>query len=233
MRVFASFFSFMFMQAKTSESALQTIRRCVLKKNVALSVLPLVLLCGMAYGQSPDSVPAKLDAIQAKIDALAAQNSSLTTQVTALTTQVASLAASNKGPRQFYLTKNTYDGAHALTACNAGYHMASLWEIFDTTNLRYNTELGLTRQDSGFGVPAGAGGWIRTGVDSSIPGNDAGSSNCHTWTSNTFGDNGTFLELVPHWNNSPGIPGGLSFITPWVSDTFICPSAIPVWCVQD
>ena len=40
--------------------------------------------------------------------------------------------------------------------------MASLGEIHDTSNLRYDTDLGLTLADSGFGPPI-VFGWIRTG----------------------------------------------------------------------
>ena len=76
-------------------------------------------------------------------------------------------------PRKFYLTKTEdYTGSQALSACASGYHMASLWEIFDTSNLRYDTALGASSTDSGSGPPVavyfGLGhfegdGWIRTG----------------------------------------------------------------------
>jgi hypothetical protein len=46
--------------------------------------------------------------------------------------------------------------------------MASMWEISDPSNLRYDTQLGVTTADSGFGPPAGTSfvaffGWVRTG----------------------------------------------------------------------
>ncbi|MFX1355393.1 MAG: hypothetical protein ACFFGP_15680, partial [Promethearchaeota archaeon] len=55
--------------------------------------------------------------------------------------------------RQYYLTDTPtgFTGADADTACAAGYHMASLYEILDTSNLKYNTDLGQTREDSGEG----------------------------------------------------------------------------------
>ena len=43
--------------------------------------------------------------------------------------------------KSFYLTKTSHNGSQVLTACAEGYHMASLWEIFDTSNLRYDTAL--------------------------------------------------------------------------------------------
>jgi hypothetical protein len=77
------------------------------------------------------------------------------------------------GPRKFYLTQTRHVGNEVLAVCAAGYHMASLWEIFDPSNLRYDTQLGFTLEDSGFGPPSFEGGWIRTGgigIDSTQPG---------------------------------------------------------------
>jgi hypothetical protein len=79
--------------------------------------------------------------------------------------------------RSFYITQTTHTGSQALTACAEGYHMASLWEIFDTSNLKYDTVLGLTQDDSGFGPPSQIGGWIRTGRFASTVG-PAGAPNC-------------------------------------------------------
>ena len=63
---------------------------------------------------------------------------------------------------KYYLTSVSVPGDAALTACDPGFHMASLWEIHDTSNLQYDTGRGLTQDDSGSGPPA-ALGWIRTG----------------------------------------------------------------------
>jgi hypothetical protein len=101
------------------------------KQALALSAVPLAMLFGAAF-QSSNSVPAQLQAIQSQLNALQAQVTSL----------------ANKGPRKFYVTKTTHSGAQALSACAEGYHMASLREIFDTSNLRYDTELGGTTDDS-------------------------------------------------------------------------------------
>jgi len=62
--------------------------------------------------------------------------------------------------------QTTFDGAHALTACVLGFHMASLWEIFNVSVLEYDTSLGATMDDSGSGPPADVLGWIRTGFNS-------------------------------------------------------------------
>ncbi len=67
--------------------------------------------------------------------------------------------------RRYYLAPLNYSGSQALTACAAGFHMASLWEIFDFTALTYDRSLGIVRPDSSAGPPAGgsaASGWVRT-----------------------------------------------------------------------
>jgi len=57
--------------------------------------------------------------------------------------------------RKCYLTQNLKNGSQALTACVEKFHMASLWEIFNTSNLGYDTSRGFTQVDSGSGPPAG------------------------------------------------------------------------------
>jgi hypothetical protein len=168
-----------------------------LEKNLALAAIALVFLLGAAF-QSSNSVPGQLAAIQSQLSDLKAQ--------------VASLA--NKGPRKFYLTKTFHNGAEALSACAAGYHMASLWEIHEPSNLRYDTELGLTREDSGFGPPGGSAGWIPTGFDASSGAVFPGTGNCKTWTSASTPDFGTVVALPIEWGVPPnGEP--LRVVDPW------------------
>jgi hypothetical protein len=131
--------------------------------------------------------------------------------------------------RSFYLTKASFNGAQALTACASGYHMASLWEIFDTSNIKYDTALGLIKDDSGSGPPSFSFGWIRTGFVSAnaLPGR----ANCSAWTSYQSSDAGTLVGLVLDW-----VPpsGGLLYpITPWTALTTLCNQQFPVWCMED
>lgn len=127
--------------------------------------------------------------------------------------------------RKYYLTKVTFHGNAALTACATGYHMASLWEIFDTSNLQYNTSLGATMDDSGQGPPTEFFGWIRTGTFSG--GNPKfGLVNCNLWTS-SGGDAGTIVALDQDWSGSP------IKITPWNLELVDCASGVMVWCVED
>jgi hypothetical protein len=129
-------------------------------------------------------------------------------------------------PRRYYLTKTVHDGANALSACATGFHMASLYEIFDTTELQYDTTLGLLEEDSGDGPQTERGGWIRTGAEASIVG-DPGDSNCFAWTKSDVGASGTTAQLDEDW----GDPAEVS--SPWKASSEACGPKRRVWCVED
>jgi hypothetical protein len=131
----------------------------------------------------------------------------------------------------FYLTTSTHNGAQAeAVACEAGFHMASMWEIVDVSNLRYDTGRGVTSDDSGSGPPQYDIGWIRTG-DLSWTANDVGMANCAAWASDKATDYGTWVHLgdptASDWNSAA------SKISPWEAGTKLCHFAINVWCVED
>jgi hypothetical protein len=136
--------------------------------------------------------------------------------------------AASTGMRQYYLTEDTYNGSEALTACAGGYHMASLWEIMDPSNLKYNTDLGYTRDDSGQGPPSDSSGWVRTGYSSN--GSDTeGRGNCNAWTSSEITHYGTYAYLPSYWPN-PSVD-----IHVWATDESLCDpeKSWGVWCVED
>jgi hypothetical protein len=129
---------------------------------------------------------------------------------------------------KYYLTRNTFTGSQALTACAEGYHMASLLEIFDVSNFKYDTSLGFTRDDSGFGPPTESG-WIRTGKSSEGQTGIDGVDSCFAWTSDDASHLGTTVILAPfEWDNAP-----LATIDPWDSNIAGCSFSLRVWCVQD
>ena len=132
------------------------------------------------------------------------------------------------GGRYFYLTAADYDTDEALTACGPGYHMASLWEILDVSNLAYDRDHpdAYVQDDSGEGPPSGWNGWIRTGRNSSSSAT-AGVGNCLTWTSTDSGDRGTAVRLITAWETPPGGIGT------WDAGAYACSLAGPVWCVGD
>ncbi len=141
---------------------------------------------------------------------------------------VQTTAAPGDTRRAFYLTSSAYDGALASLACASGYHMASLWEIHDVSNLRYATEMGslaVTYGDSGDGPPASARGWVRTGYWSWTADRE-GIANCSGWSSRSQGDYGTTVMLLQIWD-SPS-----SVLDPWWPGTAQCVYGRSVWCVE-
>ena len=138
-------------------------------------------------------------------------------------------STADAGHKKFYVTLGGFHGNQALTACDRGFHMASLWEIFDPSNLEYDTKRGypgFTDNDLGSGPPVRRFGWIRTGEDhGEISG--TGIANCQTWTSNSGSDNGTEAALDNYWL------GPTTQISPWTADEHSCDQLSAVWCVQN
>ncbi|MBN1640530.1 MAG: hypothetical protein JXA09_04775 [Anaerolineae bacterium] len=133
--------------------------------------------------------------------------------------------------RGFYLTvTEAYTGIKASNACAAGYHMASLWEIWDVTNLVYDQDWGYAAADAGEGPPSNVTGWVRTGYHSpdGSPGSP-GVANCMAWTSDSVDHYGTVVMLGANWDNA-----GVA-ISPWravlLEDS--CDTPRRVWCVED
>jgi len=134
--------------------------------------------------------------------------------------------------RRFYLTQAQHQGNAALNACATGFHMASLWEIFHMSVLRYDTSLGWTQPDSGAGPPTGTGGWVRTGGFDSVSG-ESGTPTCNVWASNSPLDQGTIVGLLSGWGMnliSPIIPWGAVSTS---IGNISCNQLRPVWCVED
>jgi hypothetical protein len=130
--------------------------------------------------------------------------------------------------RQYYLTSSyAYNGSQAEDACAAGYHMASLWEILDPSNLRYDTGLGDDRADSGMGPPTVSFGWVRTGHDNDV-GTNPGQANCDTWSSVSGMHNGTTVRLATDWSD----PTQRDMFV-WDAGIRACSDTAPVWCVAD
>lgn len=127
----------------------------------------------------------------------------------------------------FYLTTAYYDGSGADTACDSGFHMASMWELWNLSGLRYDTGRGYTRADSASGPPSGSQGWVRTGFNSDVS-SVAGQGNCDAWSSGSSKDWGTHAYLTTNWEGS-----AVSIVSPWTSVITICLESTQVWCVQD
>jgi hypothetical protein len=128
--------------------------------------------------------------------------------------------------RKFYLTQDEFQGNQALTACAEDYHMATLWEIYDFSNLKYDRTLGLIGEDSEAGPPPTAG-WIRTAGASYGDTFQPGADNCLLWTTSDSSKRGSIVHLFNNWASEP------SYISPWRSDSIPCSFDLPVWCVED
>ena len=138
-------------------------------------------------------------------------------------------SCSRDGKKMFYKTKEPHNGAQALAACDLGYHMASLWEIFETSALHYDRARGFSDSDSQGGPPTFDSGWVRTGLPTNIFGSTSGSANCSLWTSSAAGEDGSVVFLSSNWNLVDG-----RLVQPWVAGTNECSSGVTlVWCVQD
>jgi len=140
--------------------------------------------------------------------------------------------AATLGLRRYYLTsysQSTYQGDQAKTACATGYHMASLWEILDPSNLQYDSQLGETQDDSGGGPPSQeVTGWVRTGYTSMGSGwNVPGQSNCNNWIENSISFFGTVAKLPSGWEDVADAD-----VNVWDVGATTCNSSIGVWCVS-
>lgn len=130
------------------------------------------------------------------------------------------------GMRLFYMTQLGYDGSEASTACEAGYHMASFWEIVDPSNLKYNTALGFGYPDSGSGPPSEHYGWVRTGSVNDTS-NVSGKANCDGWSSDASSHRGTLVSLPGPWT------AGWEDLSIWLAATSDCQWEHPTWCIED
>lgn len=129
--------------------------------------------------------------------------------------------------RQYYLTIDGFYGAQASTACASGYHMAAMWEILDTSKLKYNTALGYTTDDSGSGPPTPfSNAWVRTGNASQAAMANQGAPNCNAWSSSSSSLWGTFIMLSEEWDTPPTV-------TVWDAAIGLCSNMLRVWCVAD
>ena len=129
--------------------------------------------------------------------------------------------------RRFYLTLGGYPATEATTACDPGFHFASLPEMVQPGSFAYDTTRGRQNADSGYGPPTTIPGWIRTGNDaSSTP--DAGVGNCNAWTTTSSNAGATVASIKSGWDVSQVDPRWI-----WYAIVVGCSGTPPVWCVQD
>ncbi len=132
---------------------------------------------------------------------------------------------SRTGAKRFYLSQNAATGAQATTACTSGFHMASIWEIYDTSALEYDFLQGRVADDSGRGPPSSIG-WIRTGAFASTSA-ASGHANCNAYASDLVIDQGTYAALPFNVIGSP------PEVRRWYGLPASCDNSLSAWCVED
>jgi hypothetical protein len=146
----------------------------------------------------------------------------------------AATTTSTAPARHYYLTKASFNGSQALSACASRYHFASFAEIMDPAVLTYNKTLGRSAGDDGAGPPSAAYGWIRTGYvsNSTVSSGAETPTNCNLWTSGATNEDGDVLVFIPPFVN------GTNYVAPALSgDNFACDNSqgdnIGVWCAEN
>ena len=129
--------------------------------------------------------------------------------------------------KSFYLTPDRYYPNEALTACAAGYHFASIWEIWYFSNFTYNTELGISQRDSGLGPPALLEGWVRSGIPFTSD------NNCRAWNSTAKRDSGILAHINFNHLFSGAVDPLISGDSPWKVVSRECSQLNRVWCASD
>jgi hypothetical protein len=116
-----------------------------------------------------------------------------------------------------------------LTACEPGFHPASMVELSGTATLQYDTGRGAQAGDAGFGPPvihvanpdSAELGWVRSGADIG-----PGQPNCNGWTTNDVLLTGTAGEYTSGtWDTGSTTGFRVQFVA--------CGQPRRVWCVGD
>ena len=133
----------------------------------------------------------------------------------------------------YYLTVNSFSGGDAITACDSGFHMASLSEIQDPSNLQYATR-GTAAYDAlvdgeGFEPPSDHMGWVRTGF---FP--ITGDPDYSDFSVSSFDQHsGTTLSLHTQiWGDPYMDPYPTDTETGWHVNQIAYNRAQQVWCVE-
>ena len=137
--------------------------------------------------------------------------------------------------KMYYLTVASFTGGDAITACDSGFHVASISEIQDPNNLQYvnrsTTAYDAPAYDQGFGPPSNHMGWVRSGVYSQ----SGFAYPCDVYLSSSDQQSGTTMSLYAFWYDPTAVA---DLNTPhtymgWHAAHHPCSEPEPVWCVED
>jgi len=126
------------------------------------------------------------------------------------------------GRRRYFLSTTPAPGNEALSACGAGFHMASLPELHAATTLAYDDALAPRPGLDGRGPPTQLYGWVRTGAPSDVGTVDG---NCALWSSAASNDNGRMVRFGSAVTSGP--------LAPWIAQASSCNTPHFVWCAED
>jgi len=135
--------------------------------------------------------------------------------------------------KMYYLTRDQVNGDQAIAACSTGFHMASISEIQDPSNLqhanRITTVYDSLVDDPGSGPPSNHMGWIRSGV---YPPSGF-VYDCDDFPNEHNVQLGTTVALHSFSVNAgPGQPTSHPTMW-WHAALHPCNQPEPAWCVED
>ena len=217
-------------------------KRLLLAVMVLVSLVGLVGLSRAAKDAATQSVTPVIRNIQLSLDTISNDQinvvvSVLQASANATNEAVSTLQATgNDGiparAKMYYLTENTFDGGDAIMACDFGFHMASISEIQDPSNLQYANR-STAAYDSlvdgqRLGAPSNRMGWVRSGVYSPL-----GVYDCGDWRGKYDTQLGNTLALYDFWYASEHEQPVSHLNTWWQAARQICSQPKPVWCAEN
>lgn len=223
-----------------------------MKRLLLVALMVLVTLVGMvgvrsAAGQNESDVITQLQNIQQTLSAVSYDVSALQSTTNPTTGALTELLETvNAGvpakAKMYYLTRNSFDGGDAITACDSGFHMASLFELRGPTELQYATSLSsayVPARDQGSGPPTPHDGWVRPGFSAALPADLLrGSDNCDFWTTRALEVFGTTVHRPTLNNYDPDTyyDDSITYTEMdrwWIASATTCAANVRVWCLED
>ena len=192
-----------------------------MKRLLLVALMVLVTLVGMVGVSCAGN---EVSALQASANAT---NEAVSTLQAPVNARVPARA------KMYYLTVTGITGSDAITACDSGFHMASISEIQDPSNLQYVTSTPVYDSivdDQGLGPPSNRMGWVRTGGYplTGFP------DNCNFWQSSSDQQRGTTMSLYsPILGDANPELHASDPTTWWHKVQQMCSVPEPVWCVED
>jgi len=148
--------------------------------------------------------------------------------------------------KMYYLTVNGFTGGDAMTACDSGFHMASISEIQDPGNLQYAAKgtpaydvpydqvygppsYDAPAYDQGLGPPSNRMGWVRTGAYQQTDYEDS----CDMRQSSSDQQSSTTMSQYSFFFYTRPVQHMSAPLTWWHLAHQTCASTEPVWCVEN